>query len=63
MEKLNIFFMAHAYPNVDPRRKLEHEDFNRIPPVDGAMANMPRKAAHYEWPKPRLHVGDLIGER
>lgn len=63
MERIKLVLMEHLdLNNVDPRRKVELEDSRMVPPVGDAMANMPRQAAHYEWPKPRLHKGDIIGE-
>lgn len=37
--------------NQDPRRNQERADFNMLSADKSAMANMPRKAQHHEFPK------------
>jgi hypothetical protein len=37
--------------NKDPRRNQERRDFNMISEDHSAMANLPRMAQHYEFPK------------
>jgi len=37
--------------NQDPRRNQERRDFNMISEDHSAVANLPRKAQHHEFPK------------
>lgn len=54
MEELRISFNrgADIRPDSrDPRRHQERRDFNMISEDHSAMANLPRKAQHHEFPK------------
>ena len=51
MEDLEFTFLNFAGAKQDPRRKQERQDFNMIREDKSAMANLPRKAQHREFPK------------
>lgn len=64
MDEFNIIFVRRDIgPNLDPRRVIEWQDSQMIKTPPGSFANMPRQAIHHEFPKSRLHRGDIIGEK
>lgn len=54
MEDMKLSFERAAAiksNNRDPRRRLERRDFHMINEDHSAMANLPKKAQHHEFPK------------
>lgn len=52
-QEIRLAFMAAGKiksANQDPRRNQERADFNIISEDKTAMANLPRKAQHHEFP-------------
>jgi hypothetical protein len=51
VDMIEIFHAAARVKKQDPRRHQERVDFNMIREDKSAMANLPTKAQHHEFPK------------
>ena len=51
MEREALAAFRYAGNIIDPRRRQERRDFEMIREDKTAMANLPRKAQHHEFPK------------